>query len=162
MRQSTKKLNGAARDRFLARLASEPALAAVVTSLRVRRADYARFGKKQSAAPVADLRRAAADQAPVAPLSPLSPPSAAASAPPEQPFDPYGIGLVPVYQREGRDGLLRQLQSVPRIDHLRQLARAQNIALPPQLRTGDTSAAVLHTAIADAVARRIADRRGGD
>ncbi|MGI9422680.1 MAG: hypothetical protein ACR2PA_05770 [Hyphomicrobiaceae bacterium] len=76
-----------------------------------------------------------------------------------KPFDPYSFGLVPVYQREGRDGLLTRLGDVDQPDHLRKMARAQQIALPAELRDGKIDLEVLREAIAAAVEKRIASRR---
>ncbi len=74
-------------------------------------------------------------------------------------FDPYAFGLVPIYQREGRDGLLARLSEVKTAENLRRMARAQQIALPADLRKGDIGLDVLRDAIAKAVQKRIADRR---
>ncbi len=78
---------------------------------------------------------------------------------PAEKFDPYLFGLVPVFQREGRDGLLAKLAAIAHPDHLRHMARAQQIVLPRELRQGDIPAEQLRGAIADAVERRIAGRR---
>lgn len=78
---------------------------------------------------------------------------------PETAFDAYAIGLVPVFQREGRDGLLAKLAAVENIDHLRQMAKAQQIVLPPPLRLGEATAEAIRDGIADSVAKRIADRK---
>lgn len=74
-------------------------------------------------------------------------------------FDPYSFGLVPIYQREGREGLSKKLSTVERTDHLRKMARAQQIVLPAALRTGDIAADELCEAIIVAVEKRIANRR---
>ena len=74
-------------------------------------------------------------------------------------FDPYGFGLVPVFQREGRDGLLTKLAGIESTDNLRKMARAQQIALPAELRSGDIALDTLREAIAAAVEKRIANRR---
>jgi hypothetical protein len=106
------------------------------------------------------------------PLSP-PPPAPAASEParsatgaparsPIQPvasFDPYIFGLVPVYQRQGPDGLLERLGEIKRVDHLRKMARAQQIVLPAELRSGDVPAEAIRSGIVIAVGKRIADRR---
>jgi len=75
-------------------------------------------------------------------------------------FDPHAFGLVPVFQREGRDGLLAKLAAVTTAGNLRKMARTQQISLPEPMRAGDDVALDdLRSAIADAVARRIADRK---
>ncbi|MEO1207597.1 MAG: hypothetical protein AAFV45_14820 [Pseudomonadota bacterium] len=74
-------------------------------------------------------------------------------------FDPYAFGLVPTMQREGEAGLLARLNEVARAEHLRAMAKAQQIVLPRELRTGDETAETLRGAIINAVSKRIADRR---
>ncbi len=74
-------------------------------------------------------------------------------------FDAYAFGLVPTFQREGRQGLIGKLEAVENIDQLRQMAKAQQIVLPQELRSGDVALDVVRGAIADAVAKRIADRK---
>ena len=76
-----------------------------------------------------------------------------------QPFDPYAIGLIPTYQREGAAGLLAKLGSVATIEHLRAIARAQQVSLPAELRGPDADISAVRDAIVAAVGRRIADRR---
>lgn len=75
------------------------------------------------------------------------------------PFDAFAVKLVPVFQREGREGLLAKLADVATVDHLRQMAKAQQVVLPQALRTGEADAQTVRVAIADAVAKRVADRR---
>ncbi len=184
MKRTTRKLSGPTKDRFLNQFfASDPALdpptarrlaaqtAATFTSLRVRREAWAQLKARTA--------RSAGHSAPSAGAAPTinadtDPPHATsrtapapqdrtdpqpASEPTAEPFDPYCIGLVPVYQREGRDGLLTKLGAISSSDHLRQIARVQKIVLPQDLRSGEHEPAVLRNAITDAVARRIADRR---
>lgn len=86
-------------------------------------------------------------------------PRVAAGVTPRAPFDPFAIGLVPVFQREGRAGLLAQLSEIADAGHLRQMARAQQIALDEGMGSGAAPTDELCRAIADAVERRIADRR---
>lgn len=168
MRTLTRKLSGPAKDRFFRRFFAEQSgvdaalaaalarrSAAVFTSVRVRRDAVAGRtigirGARAEGAPV-DTPAVASTAVPENP-APAAPPTSAA-------FDAYAFGLVPVYQREGRDGLLARLSSVGESAHLRQMARAQQISLPQELRTGDVGADVLREAIVDAVAKRIADRR---
>jgi|GEM_PF-6268529 len=75
------------------------------------------------------------------------------------PFDPYAFGLVPIFQRQGREGLLAQLKTIGSLDHLRKMARAQQIVLPADLRRGEPSVDAVREAILIAVEKRIADRR---
>ncbi|MBU2532551.1 MAG: hypothetical protein KKB37_07410 [Alphaproteobacteria bacterium] len=86
-----------------------------------------------------------------------APPADAAST--DAPFDPYAIGLVPTYQREGAKGLLARLQSIPSPDNLRKMARSQQVMLAADLRTPDADIDAIRAAIVAAVGKRIADRR---
>ena len=155
MKRTTRKLSSHAKDRFFERFyAAEPGLEqelaqrlvvrskATFTSVRIRKVVWALAGS---------ARKPRGRPAVAAPVVPAAPAPAA--------FDPYQIGLVPVFQREGRDGLLASLAAIERVDHLRLMAKTQQIVLPESLRRGDAEASVLRHAIADAVARRIADRR---
>lgn len=176
MKRTTRKLSGAAKDRFLARFfAQEPGLEgdvarrlaarsqATFTSVRIRRlARGLVVVRSMQAAPAAASPPAPAEARP----SDAAQASAAAPAPephaPELPaaaFDPYVFGLVPVFQREGRDGLLAKLATIARVEDLRLMARTQQIVLPEALRRGEAEPAAIRTAITDAVAKRIADRR---
>lgn len=95
----------------------------------------------------------------------MPPPSSAPTLAPapaqaaDTPFDAYAIGLVPTFQREGRDGLIAKLGTIASVEQLRAMAKAQQIVLPQELRTGPVTPEALRTAVADAVAKRIADRR---
>ncbi len=91
--------------------------------------------------------------------TPLAAAPSVSTSPPAPAFDAYSVKLVPVFQREGRDGLLARLANVGEVGQLRQMAKAQQIILPEGLRSGEASAEAVRAAIADAVARRIADRR---
>jgi type IV secretory pathway VirB10-like protein len=93
------------------------------------------------------------------PSLPSTPPTRVPVAAPATAFDPYIFGLVPVYQRQGPDGLLERLGEIKRVDHLRKMARAQQIVLPADLRSGDVPAETIRTGIVAAVGKRIADRR---
>lgn len=168
MKDSTVKLSGQVKDRFLERFfAEETGLDAdarrrlvlksqsVFTSLRVRKAVLARQRG------VAKPAKVAAPPRPVNATFNEKPAPVAADPVPaaEAPFDAYLFGLVPVFQREGSDGLLAKLRGVTAIEHLRQMAKAQQIVLTAELRTGDASADAIRSGIVDAVAKRIKDRR---
>ena len=174
MKDNTVKLSGHTKDRFLERFfADEPGLDAdarrrltgraqsAFTSLRVRKALMA----QQRPTKVGPGVRPAAIAPEVEPMTaaPVVPPpvvAPVAPAPaPETAFDTYAVKLVPVFQREGRTGLLAALAGVSSIEHLRQMAKAQQIVLPQPLRTGEAEADAVRTGIADAVAKRVADRR---
>lgn len=91
---------------------------------------------------------------PAAPAETATQPSSGASA-----ADPYAFGLVPVFKREGAKGLSAKLATIGSADHLRAMAKAQQIVLPRELRFGPADAATLRTAILEAVEKRVADRR---
>lgn len=173
MKDNTVKLSGHAKDRFVERFfAEEAALDDAVrrrlvlrakgafTSLRVRKA---LLGRR---IPVTNPTTADASKLPSPALAPAAapsapPPTAAPAAEPaaEGAFDAYAIGLVPVFQREGAEGLIAKLAGISRVDHLRAMAKAQQIVLPQELRSGDASAEAVRAGIAEAVAKRIKDRR---
>ena len=93
------------------------------------------------------------------PAAPAAKPAAGAPISTSDEFDAFAIGLVPTFQREGRDGLIAKLGAISSLDNLRKTARAQQIVLPEAMRQGDVAIETLRAAIADAVAKRIADRR---
>lgn len=74
-------------------------------------------------------------------------------------FDPYAFGLIPIYQREGGAALRTKLDTIASVDHLRKMARAQQIGLPANIRRGEVSPETVRDAIMSAVEKRIADRR---
>ena len=174
MKEHTVKLSGHAKDRFLERFfADESALDAdlrqrltqrsksAFSSLRVRKAILARQRDNVPPKPRAPSR---SPSQPVVSLPPAEPPRApspvaAPAAQADAAFDAYAVKLVPIFQREGRDGLHAKLGGVTSVDHLRQMAKAQQIVLPQELRTGDASAEAIRAGIVEAVAKRIADRR---
>lgn len=169
MRKATRKLSGQQMERFFRRYYErelgagstgvEPltrSSVATFSSVRIRRGSLidAR-GRVVGVRPAPAQRPAQTPEpAPAVAGSASGSGSAAAAA-----FDPYVFGLVPVMQREGREGLLARLAGIADVGQLRQMARAQQIAIGAELRTGDVDPDALRAAIADAVARRIADRR---
>ena len=74
-------------------------------------------------------------------------------------FDPYCIGLLPTYQREGAEGLRAALNGISSLANLRKMARSQQVALPADLRSDDADPAQVREAMITAVAKRLADRR---
>lgn len=182
MSPTIKKFSGPALDRYLERFfAAEPGLSGEASANLARRASAAfssvrvRPGfEAPKVARVSALRTAAATPAPSTTRPAAAPSSAPTSAPAAKPiapdpmagpavetgeFDAYAIGLVPTFQREGRDGLIARLGSVTSTDNLRKMARAQQIVLPEPMRQSGVAIDNLRAAIADAVAKRIADRR---
>ena len=171
MKDNTLKLSGHSKDRFLERFFAEEAGLdpdaakrlvargkATFTSLRVRKiAVYP--ARKPAKVAVQVQPRAATRPASTVPPSSASPAEALPPAPSSAAFDAYAFGLVPTFQREGRAGLIGKLEAVGNVDHLRQMAKAQQIVLPKELRSGNVALDVVRGAIADAVAKRIADRK---
>ncbi len=171
MKDNTVKLSGHSKDRFIERFFAEEtdlddairrrlAMRAkgVFTSLRVRKAMLSR--KSAVANPLtADASKLPSPALPKAPMPPPAPAPGEAEPASDGTFDAYGIGLVPVFQREGAEGLLAKLAGFSRVDHLRAMAKAQQIVLPQHLRSGETTADALRAGIVEAVAKRIKDRR---
>lgn len=95
------------------------------------------------------------------PASQTSPAEAPAAPPDSEPAatDPFAFGLVPVYKREGPNGLAAKLSTIGSAEHLRAMAKAQQIVLARDLRTGDIDITALRIAILEAVEKRVADRR---
>lgn len=157
MRKATRKISGPQLERFFRHYyAQEPGLDAQIAETLARRS-VATFSSVQVRRDiVGELGRGAVVRRVVTRV-----PAPAADSPSVDggDFDPYFIGLVPTFQREGREGLIAKLSGVAGIDQLRQMARAQQISLPAELRSGDVEAGALRVAIADAVEKRIADRR---
>ncbi|MEM1371597.1 MAG: hypothetical protein AAGG72_05135 [Pseudomonadota bacterium] len=109
----------------------------------------------ESARDTTEITPDAAESSLAAPASSV----AAEPAAPDPAFDPYAFGLVPTFQRDGADGLLTRLAAIAAPADLKAMAKAQQIVLSRELRTGTPSADELREAIVDAVARRVADRR---
>lgn len=161
MKRATRKVSGPQMERFFRHyFAQEPGLESLVAEALTRRS-VATFSSVQVRKDVVPGTRPAGAVV----RRPLARTQAAEAAAPtvsqaeSAAFDPYAVGLVPTFQREGRDGLLAKLAPIGDIAHLRQMARSQQISLPAELRTGDADATVLRGAIVDAVEKRIADRR---
>ena len=76
-----------------------------------------------------------------------------------RPAPPRSLGGPAGRQREGAEGLIAKLAGVSRVDHLRAMAKAQQIVLPQELRSGDATAEAVRAGIAEAVGKRIKDRR---
>ncbi|MGF1650570.1 MAG: hypothetical protein ACFCUN_08965 [Hyphomicrobiaceae bacterium] len=87
------------------------------------------------------------------------PEAAAAAARVAGSFDPYAFGLVPTFQKQGRDAVSDRLAEITDVGHLKAMARAQQIALPASVRRGSPTPDEVRLAILDAVEKRIADRR---
>ena len=174
-KKTTRKLTGIAKERFFDNVSAEEAKR-IVTSLRVRNEAYPvsrALQKLRSAKPVAAAKPLAASAenrtpppaAPAAPAAsapppPTSAPPATDSAPQVgEGFDAFQFGLVPVFKREGAEGLRAKLDGVESSDHLREMAKAQQIVLPREIRRGDVDAEAVRAAILEAVEQRVTDRK---
>jgi len=78
---------------------------------------------------------------------------------PDGVFDPFVFGLVPVFKREGAEGLSARLNGIGDIESLRAMAKAQQIVLPREVRRGATSLEAVRSAILAAVDQRVSDRK---
>lgn len=85
-------------------------------------------------------------------------PSAARQVEPVEPpqaFDPYEIGAVVTLHRHGAGVLMDRLSSISRVEDLKMLASAQNLAVGPAWSTADE----LRAAIVACAEQRLAERR---
>lgn len=175
---TTRKLTGRAKkDFFNAGLTPEEQDAAV-TSLQVRKDAWPvskdlRRGRRKGDQPAAgpgqsedshaaplSASRPAKKPAPTANRQPL-PPSAPETTPQtlDQGFDPFVFGLVPIFKREGAEGLAARLQEIADVDNLRAMAKAQQIVLPRDVRRGEAGIETVRSAVLSAVEQRITDRK---
>lgn len=81
----------------------------------------------------------------VAPVEPVVPPPA---------FDPYEIGAVVTLHRHGAGVLMDRLSTITRVENLKMLAAAQNLAVSPGWATADE----LRAAIVSCAQQRLAER----
>ncbi|MFT5511022.1 MAG: hypothetical protein ACI89J_004122 [Hyphomicrobiaceae bacterium] len=169
MKRTTKKLSGIGLELFLRRFyASYSGVddtlarrlskdsAKTFTSVRVRHIAWRDWRPKHHAVPAVDINPAPIDAPTTQPSKP-QPSTTAENA--DTPFDPYAIGLIPIYQREGPEGLGAKLAGITSLDNLRKMARSQQIALPAELRGADVDIDAVRSAIIAAVGKRIANRR---
>jgi hypothetical protein len=168
MRQrKPRKIGGSRLERFFERFyAAEPGLAAAhrdnlvrrslltFTSVRVRPGARLMLGMPGGRMHVGEVPPERVSQRTAMPAN-ANPANDSAA----QPFDPYAIGLVPTFQREGRASLLAKLATIGDRGNLRQMARAQQIALSDVAKSDDSPLDALRAAIADAVEKRIKDRQ---
>lgn len=176
---NTRKLSGPAKDRFFKRLFVDvggldipaadrltEAASELISSIRVRR--DLRLAGPVAPDPADDPAQpevpAPAREEPFQPdpepVFPTGGKTDVAQPPAEaSEFDAFAFGLIPVYKREGSEGLSARLSEIGSVENLRAMAKAQQIVLARDLRTGDIDITALRAAILEAVARRIADRR---
>ncbi|MBU1210049.1 MAG: hypothetical protein KJ587_02105 [Alphaproteobacteria bacterium] len=168
---TTRKLTGKAKDNFFDAGLSPEAAKAAVTSLQVRkeawplsrdlarnRAHAGATAQTPQAPPVSEapLAKPAASGVAETPAPPLANPTVPA---PDVAFDPFVFGLVPVFKREGAEGLSARLNGIGDIESLRAMAKAQQIVLPREVRRGATSLEAVRSAILAAVDQRVSDRK---
>ncbi|MEO0670521.1 MAG: hypothetical protein AAFZ05_00685 [Pseudomonadota bacterium] len=175
MKRITRRLKGRALEAFLTRAiesdieshggtrASAGRLAAALSReiaiARVRRDVEGRFWQRRAArengaTPDAATAPPATDATPS-----IEPPPAEPSASPEPAFDPYEVSLVPLFQKDGVDAVRAALDRVDGVDQLRKMARAQQLALPADIRRGEVTPNAVREAILISIERRIADRK---
>ena len=75
--------------------------------------------------------------------------------PPAEAFDPYAFSTVVILARNGPDALMDKLKEIKAPQHLRQLADAQHLGIPPNIVKADE----LRHAIIKGASQRLADRR---
>ncbi|MCB1510344.1 MAG: hypothetical protein KDJ36_05525 [Hyphomicrobiaceae bacterium] len=181
MRRTNRKLSGPSLERFLLRFfRAQPgidgttadrltrAASGLFASVRVRRValrppsrdDNGQTSLKQQEEPASSTPKATTPDPRYAKIAAsLNERQPASAPPPPAPFDPYAFGLVPTYQRQGAEGLRTKLADITELDNLRKLARAQQIILPLELRSGESEIDAVREGIVTAVEKRIADRR---
>lgn len=178
MKRTTKKLSGIGLELFLRRyFASYSGVdeklarrlsqdgAKTFASVRIRRMAWHDWRRRPTATDTTEgsAKNETPPPAKVAakpvPARAAKPAPAAATADTGAAFDPYAIGLIPTYQREGADGLGARLAEITSLANLRKMARSQQIALPAELRGEEANIDDVRTAIVDAVGKRIANRR---
>lgn len=172
MVKSTRALSGAAKDAFLKRAihAEREIPAAVRDRLTARlQGEIALLSLKASNLPRSETSSTARSSGAAAESiavgnepSPLSseamteeaecPPAQLAAEPA---FDPYDPNVIVIIRTRGRDAVLDQLSGIADVEHLRLLAREQQLGIASDL----ASAADIRQAIVAAAERRIANRR---
>jgi len=147
---SEREVDAATRERLASRFAL------FITSARFRAMPPAVTVTEEQPAAQTAVTRADATKAIVAGLSgqEIERPGPAA------PFDPYAFSAEALILRNDEPTLRRELNEVADAGHLKQLAKAQKLSLPRELRTGDAaSLGELRDAIIDAAKKRVANRQ---
>lgn len=165
-KKTTRKLTGRAKDRFFESGLSPEEAKAAVTSLRVRKEAWPVSRDVGPRIPL--LRQPKSAQTPHTPSTgatqadPIASQDHAAEPAPEVPekaFDPFQFGLVPIFKREGLEGLTARLMEIDDVDNLRTMAREQQIVLPRSVRRGEADIETVRAAVISAVEQRVADRK---
>lgn len=156
MAKTTKALSGPAKRKYIRDvLAAERGISAEAAKRLTDRfdSDISQMRVRQHAA----LRAAMAAKMPARQAA-AEPPAEPVAVPPQTPppmFDPHAFSLIVVLTKQGADGLMGRLLAIEDIDHLRELARAQHIAVDAAL----ADAAAVRAAIVTGTEQRIANRR---
>lgn len=182
VKKTTRKLSGPSKDRFFDRFYAadgdlDPTTAErlskrskdVFTSVRVRKCEWPlsrdlRRAQEQPA-PTPASRKPATPKPPKAATPKTTAPPAAATPPTsdkpatQAAFDPFVFGLVPIFKREGADGLRAKLDTISETENLRSMAKNQQIVLPREIRRGEVDAQSVRDAILQAVEQRVTDRK---
>lgn len=95
--------------------------------------------------------RGAAGKGATAPQSATAAPSARS----RESFDPFSPNVIVVLRKSGRERVLEALAAIRETDHLRLLAREQQLGIAQDLETADE----IRIAIVTAAERRVANRR---
>ncbi len=158
MAKNTRALSGAAKDAYLKRAIKAeaeipvPARERLTERLQGEIAVVSLRGPK----PEAVLAETTADLAPATSHSATPHPLDAATEPtPPAGFDPYQLNVIVIFRTRGRDAVLAQLGDIDDVEHLRLLAREQQLGIASDL----SSANDIRHAIVAAAERRIANRR---
>ena len=86
---------------------------------------------------------------------PASPPHAAERHARAENFDPYLFSVIVVLTKHGREGLLKRLQEIRSVEHLRAFAEAQHVPVARTLKRAED----IRKAIVAAAEQRLADRK---
>ncbi len=152
MAKSTRALSGAAKDAYLKRAIK--AEAEIPAPARERLTE-----RLQGEIAVVSLRAAKVPDAAVEAVAEVAATievaEAQAAAAISPAFDPYQPNVIVIFRTRGRDAVLAQLGDIDDVEHLRLLAREQQLGIAPDL----ASANDIRHAIVAAAERRIANRR---
>lgn len=149
MAKNTKALSGPAKRKYFRDVLS--ADAGVSADAAQRLTD--RFDRELSHMRVRQHAALKPDTVSVPRVAAAAVPSPAAT--PVATFDPHAFSLIVVMTKEGGEGLRRRLEAIGSADKLKDLARAQHVAIDASL----DDPARLCEAIVAGTAQRIADRR---
>lgn len=153
MAKSTRALSGAAKDAYLKRaVCAETDIPAPARDRLTERLKSEIAAVSLRRAKVQDVAIVVSPDTAAATMTPTADPVAAPSQPT---FDPYQLNVIVIFRTRGRDAVLAQLGDIDDVEHLRLLAREQQLGIAPDL----ASASDIRHAIVAAAERRIANRR---